>query len=82
MRHSLLLSLWIVSAVFALDNGLGKTPPMGWNSWNAYACDVSETKIKKAADAIIRLNLDKLGYNYVNVDDCWAKGRFENGSVY
>ena len=55
---------------------------MGWNSWNAYGCHVNETKIKAAADAISRLGLDKLGYNHVNIDDCWAEGRFSNGTVY
>jgi len=44
---------------------------MGWNSWNQFACDISETTIKQAADRIIELGLDKLGYNYVNIDDCW-----------
>lgn len=67
---------------FALNNGVAKTPPMGWNSWNAYRCNVNETLIQAAADAIIKLGLDKLGYTYVNVDDCWAEGRFLNGTVY
>jgi alpha-galactosidase len=44
---------------------------MGWNSWNQFACDISEVTIKQAADKIVELGLDKLGYNYVNIDDCW-----------
>jgi len=35
--------------VSALDNGLGLTPQMGWNSWNKFACDVSETLIEETA---------------------------------
>lgn len=56
----------------ALDNGLALTPQMGWNSWNHFNCDINATVIKGAADAIIANGLDKLGYNYVNIDDCWA----------
>ena len=82
ITHILLISSLIFLSVKALHNGLGKTPPMGWNSWNAYHCDVNEDKIKAAGDALVRLGLDQLGYKYLNVDDCWAEGRFSNGTVY
>jgi len=65
------VSLLLMSSVVALENGLGLTPQMGWNSWNQFACDISEDTIKQAADKIVDLGLDKLGYNYVNIDDCW-----------
>ena len=35
------------------DNGLARTPPMGWNSWNKFACNVDETLIKRMADAMV-----------------------------
>ena len=63
------------AAVAALDNGLGLTPQMGWNSWNKFGCDVNEDVIKQTADAIKAHGLDKLGYVYVNIDDCWSSGR-------
>lgn len=44
---------------------------MGWNSWNTFACDLSQDTIKSAADKVVELGLDKLGYTYINVDDCW-----------
>jgi len=44
---------------------------MGWNSWNQFGCDISESLIKQAADKLVSLGLDKLGYVYVNIDDCW-----------
>ena len=44
---------------------------MGFNSWNNFACDVNETVMKNATDRMIELGLAELGYNYVNVDDCW-----------
>lgn len=56
-----------------LANGLGNTPPMGWNSWNYFYCDVTEKVIRESADALISTGLDKLGYKYVNIDDCWAE---------
>ncbi|MDH2393305.1 CBM35 domain-containing protein [Streptomyces sp. HNM0663] len=55
----------------ALNNGLGATPQMGWNSWNAHGCNVTEQHIKDAADAIVNLQLKDKGYQYVNIDDCW-----------
>lgn len=55
---------------------------MGWNTWNKYACDISEDIIKSNADQIVKLGLDKLGYVYVNVDDCWMlKDRDANKHV-
>ncbi|KAK4595371.1 hypothetical protein RGQ29_013718, partial [Quercus rubra] len=56
-----------------LANGLGLTPPMGWNSWNHFNCKVDEKVIKETADALVSTGLAKLGYIYVNIDDCWAE---------
>ncbi|OVA17264.1 Glycoside hydrolase [Macleaya cordata] len=55
-----------------LNNGLARTPQMGWNSWNFFACNINETVIKETADALISTGLAKLGYIYVNIDDCWS----------
>ncbi len=49
------------------------TPPMGWNTWNTFGHDINEKLIREAADKIVELKLDKLGYNYVVIDDCWSK---------
>lgn len=56
-----------------LDNGLGRTPPMGWNSWNHYGCNVAETVVRQSADFILTSGLANLGYRYINIDDCWAQ---------
>ncbi|XP_022943112.1 alpha-galactosidase 3-like isoform X3 [Cucurbita moschata] len=58
--------------ILQLDNGLGKTPPMGWNSWNHFGCSIDERVIKETADALVATGLAELGYVYVNIDDCWA----------
>lgn len=55
----------------ALDNGVARTPPMGWNSWNTFGCNINETLIRQMADAIVNTGMRDLGYRYVVVDDCW-----------
>uniref|UniRef100_A0A1J3FXT7 Alpha-galactosidase n=1 Tax=Noccaea caerulescens TaxID=107243 RepID=A0A1J3FXT7_NOCCA len=62
-----------ISRRHLLANGLGVTPPMGWNSWNHFSCNINEKVIKETADALVTTGLSKLGYNYVNIDDCWAE---------
>jgi alpha-galactosidase len=47
------------------------TPPLGWNSWNCFACAVDENKVKDAANAMINSGLADHGWSYINIDDCW-----------
>ena len=63
----------------ASDNGLARTPPMGWNSWNKFALNINETIIKKVADSIVAKGLKDAGYTYVIIDDGWSAGRDKNG---
>jgi alpha-galactosidase len=65
----------------ALNNGLALTPPMGWNSWNNFGCNVSDTLIRGMADAIVSKGMLAAGYNYVNIDDCWQNLGRTNGHV-
>jgi alpha-galactosidase len=58
----------------ALDNGLARTPPMGWNDWNAFGCNVSEALVEQTADYLVSSGLASAGYQYVNIDDCWMAG--------
>jgi alpha-galactosidase len=51
--------------------GLALTPPMGWNSWNTFHCDISEQLVKDVVDAFIKDGYKEAGYEYVNIDDCW-----------
>ncbi|WP_433386249.1 glycoside hydrolase family 27 protein [Micromonospora sp. KLBMP9576] len=55
----------------ALNNGVARTPPMGWNTWNTFGCNINETLIRQMADSIVTNGLRDLGYKYVVVDDCW-----------
>jgi len=61
------------SPAVALDNGLAGTPPMGWNDWNAFGCNISEALVKQTADKIVSAGLASAGYQYVNIDDCWMQ---------
>jgi alpha-galactosidase len=62
-------------------NLLAQTPPMGWNSWNKFACNVSEDLIKSVADAMATNGMKDAGYQYVVIDDCWQVSRDENGFI-
>lgn len=63
-------------------NGLALTPPMGFNDWYHYQCHVTEQTIVHTADALVSSGLSKLGYDYVNLDDCWmADSRAADGQL-
>ena len=60
---------------------LALTPPMGWNSWNIYHCNVDEAKVREATDELIESGLNRHGYQYVNIDDCWQGERDAQGRI-
>ena len=61
--------------------GLALTPPMGWNSWNKFGCNVSEDLIRRTADAMVSTGMKDAGYQYVNIDDCWQGERDSQGFI-
>jgi alpha-galactosidase len=61
----------ILEVADSMGAALASTPQMGWNSWNKFHCNVTQDLIQKEVDNISTLGLDKLGYTYVNIDDCW-----------
>ncbi len=56
-------------------NGLARTPPMGWNSWNKFGGAVSDSLVRETADALVASGLGDAGYRYINIDDGWQGGR-------
>jgi alpha-galactosidase len=62
-------------------NGLALTPPMGWNSWNKFACNIDEATMRKEADAMVASGMKAAGYLYIVVDDCWHGERDEAGNI-
>ncbi|HEX9112472.1 MAG TPA: glycoside hydrolase family 27 protein, partial [Terriglobales bacterium] len=60
---------------------VASTPPMGWNSWNKFGCDVSEDLIRQIADAMVTSGMKDAGYQYVVIDDCWQAERDSGGNI-
>lgn len=60
---------------------LAATPPMGWNSWNKFGCNVSETLIREMADAMVASGMKDAGYRCVVIDDCWQVSRDASGNI-
>ena len=79
-----MIGAWMVvrpARVSALENGVARTPPMGWNSWNKFGCNVSEDLIKGMADAMVQSGMKDAGYQYVVIDDCWQVSRDAQGNI-
>ncbi len=63
------------------DNGLARTPPMGWNSWNKFAGKVDDASVRGMADAMVSSGMSKVGYQYINIDDTWEGPRDAQGNI-
>lgn len=63
------------------EGRIALTPPMGWNSWNVYANQVTDAKIRAAADWLVKTGLAAHGYQYVNLDDSWEGPRDPQGVI-
>ena len=62
-------------------NGLAKTPPMGWNSWNKFASRVDDPSVRGMADAMVSCGMKDAGYVYINIDDTWEGERDAQGNI-
>ena len=83
MKSRLLLVALLIPAVAAAQKfeDLAATPPMGWNSWNHFGCNVDERLIRETAEAMVSSGMKDAGYEYVNIDDCWHGKRDERGFI-
>jgi len=61
---------------------LAATPPMGWNSWNWFAENVTDKDVRQAADLLVSSGMRDAGYVYVNIDDTWDGTRDANGTLH
>jgi len=91
------LLVLVVTAVcwpgcLGLENGLARTPPMGWLSWERFRCNtdcktdpefcISERLFRGMADSMAADGWLGAGYNTVIIDDCWlARTRAKDGSL-
>ena len=64
------------------DNGLARTPPMGWNSWNKFNRLVSDEIVRGVADAIASNGMRDAGYVYITIDDTWEGERDAQGIIH
>ncbi len=60
---------------------LAATPPMGFNTWNRFGCDVSDELVRGIADAMVDSGMRDAGYQYVVIDDCWQVDRGDDGRI-
>src|ERR1700730_3711285 len=91
-RWSLTFALILLTCALALricvsanesmvDSRLATTPPMGWNSWNKFGCQVNEQLIREVADSMVGSGMRDAGYKYINIDDCWQISRDSAGNI-
>jgi alpha-galactosidase len=74
--------IWFSNYAHSYSRGnLALTPPMGWNAWNTFECNIDEKLIRESADALVSSGMKDAGYEYVNIDDCWQLGRNPDGSI-
>lgn len=85
-------ALAMLPAAWGLDNGVGRTPMMGWMAWIRFRCNIacdadpdnciSERLVKSMADAMVTGGYRDAGYEYVSIDDCWqAHERAPDGAI-
>lgn len=94
MKKGLLLIVSVLAAIYCFGQGdnysqnytkfdnMALTPPMGWNSWNKFACNVDEKLIRETADAMVSSGMKAAGYSYINIDDCWHGERDSLGFIH
>jgi alpha-galactosidase len=63
-------------------NGLARTPPMGWSSWNHFLERIDDRTVREIADALVSSGLRDVGYVYVNIDDGWQGRRDQQGELH
>ncbi|KJE95576.1 alpha-galactosidase [Capsaspora owczarzaki ATCC 30864] len=78
---SAVVAALLVASSVGLDNGLGRTPQMGFNTWNHFGCNISEALIRSTVDVMVATGLSAVGYKYINLDDCWAVNRTAAGVI-
>lgn len=81
MKMLIVIGILVVALCDAAALDTAATPPMGWNSWNHFACKVTADDVRAAADAIASNGMKQAGYTYVNIDDCWEGRRDAQGRI-
>jgi len=73
---------FVIEGAVALNNGVAKLPVMGFNTWNAFQCNIDQDLVVDTAKLMNSLGLRALGYEHIDLDDCWAeKNRTSSGEL-
>lgn len=76
------IMLAVLAPPYARAAQLARTPPMGWNTWYAFGCKVSDAIVRVQAQALISDGLKAAGFQYINLDDCWQGNRDSRGFIH
>jgi hypothetical protein len=79
---AILCTVIFIDTALAQENVLAATPPMGWNSWNKFGCNVTEDLVRQVADAMVSSGMKDAGFQYVIIDDCWQTGPRQGRQYY
>ncbi len=71
--------LLAATPAYALDNGLARTPYMGWNTFYGLGSTFDEQTVQSEADAMVSRGLAAAGYRYVWIDGGWWSGTRDAG---
>ena len=85
IRHFSLLLIAILSFFNAgaqKYENMAPVPPMGWNSWNRFGCNVDEKMLRETADMLVQTGMRDAGYIYLVIDDCWHGERDSLGFIH
>jgi alpha-galactosidase len=78
--HEMIASAILPWFLLPKDTTLALTPPMGWNSWNTFQCNINEKLVKETADKMVSSGMRDAGYQYLVLDDCWLSKQRDKDS--
>lgn len=74
-------ALLVAQKASPVSQNLSLTPPMGWNTWNKFGCDINEELVRQNAEAMVKSGMKAVGYRYIVIDDCWQSSRDREGNI-
>ena len=83
LQHAahMLLLLLLLPAAHSINNGLARTPPMGWNSWMAVGWGITDAIVRETAAFLAASGLQSAGYSFLLSDDGWSAHRGPDGKI-
>ena len=82
LRRVLMMMILLAGTARSQRPELAATPPLGWNTWYAFGCQVTDADVRATVDAMASNGMKGAGYEYVSLDDCWQGGRDSEGRIH